>query len=280
MLLAAYESILPLSAAARSLRLCTTAAGRLDELTLSPPAVADPVSARALTGSGGLSAEGVCFRYEARQPWVLDDAELRIAPREHVALLGPSGAGKSTIAELLVRFRDPLSGHVCIDGIDMRELTQRQIRDAVVLCAQDCHVFNTTIRENLLLACRDASERQIVRALAAVQLDDWAAGLPDGLDTLVGQDGELISGGQRTRIALARALLADCRFLILDEPTAHLDADLALRVMQSVLSLCADRGLLVITHDAALLEGFDSVLRVQHGRIEPCSAGARTPALV
>jgi thiol reductant ABC exporter CydC subunit len=268
LLLAAYESILPLSAAARSLRLCATAAGRLHELTLSPPAVEDPVSPRTLTGAGELCAESVSFRYEPGQPWVLEGAELRIAPGEHVALTGPSGTGKSTVAELLVRFQDPVRGRVTIDGIDMRELSQRQIRDAVVLCAQDCHVFNTTIRENLLLARRDAGEREIVRALAAVELDEWAAGLPQGLDTVVGQDGELVSGGQRTRIALARALLADSRFLILDEPTAHLDQSLARRVMHNLLSVCDDRGLLVITHDATALEGFDRALRMQHGAIE------------
>ena len=193
---------------------------------------------------------------------------LWIAPGEHVALTGPSGAGKSTVAELLVRFQDPVRGRVTIDGIDMRELTQSQIRDAVVLCAQDCHVFNTTIRENLLLARRDAGEREIVRALAAVGLDEWAAALPQGLNTVVGQDGELVSGGQRTRIALARALLANSRFLILDEPTAHLDPTLARRVMHNLLSVCDDRGLLVITHDATTLEGFDRALRMQHGAIE------------
>jgi len=268
LLLASYDSILPLSASARGLRICATAAGRLQEITRRRPAVEDPISPRALTGAGELCAEGVSFRYEPGQPWVLDGAELRIAPGERVALMGPSGAGKSTVAELLVRFHDPVRGRVAIDGIDMRALTQRQIRSAVVLCAQDCHVFNTTIRENLLLARRDASEGEIVRALAAVELDEWAAGLPQGLDTVVGQDGELVSGGQRTRIALARALLADSRYLILDEPTAHLDPSLARRVMHNLLSGCDDRGLLVITHDHAALEGFDRALRLQHGSIE------------
>ncbi|MGO9320585.1 MAG: thiol reductant ABC exporter subunit CydC [Solirubrobacteraceae bacterium] len=260
LLLAAYDSVLPLSVSARGLRMCATAAGRLREITLAPPAVADPLSPRALTGTGALCAHDVGFRYAPELPFVLEHTDLRIAPGEHVALTAPSGAGKSTLAELLVRFHDPARGRVTIDGVDVRELTQRQVRDAVVLCAQDCHVFNTTIRENLLIARRDAGERDVRAALAAVELDEWADGLPQGLDTLVGRDGELVSGGQRRRLALARALLADSRFLILDEPTAHLDPALAARLMHNVLSVCDDRGLLVITHDATASEDFDRVL--------------------
>jgi len=254
--------VLPLSAAARSLRVCATSATRLQELAETAPAVLDPSHPLALTGTGELRVEGVRFRYAPGEPWVLDHADLQIEPGEHVALTGPSGVGKSTLAELLVRFRDPEHGQVRLDRIDMRELTQREIRDAVTLCAQDCHVFNTTVRENLLIARRDASEREVLDALAAVELDEWAATLPQGLDTILGQDGELVSGGQRTRIALARALLGGSRFLILDEPTAHLDPALAERVMRNLPRACGERGLLVITHDTSALEGFDRILQL------------------
>jgi thiol reductant ABC exporter CydC subunit len=260
LLLAAYDSVLPLSASARALRMSATAAGRLREIALARPAVADPAAPARLSGTGALCAEGVGFRYAPGLPWTLERTDLRIAPGEHVALTAPSGAGKSTLAELLVRFHDPGRGRVTLDGVDMREFTQAQIRGAVVLCAQDCHVFNTSIRENLLLARRDASEHELRAALAAVELEEWAAGLPQGLETLVGRDGELMSGGQRRRLALARALLADSRFLILDEPTAHLDGELAARVMHNVQRVCDDRGLLVITHDTTALEDFDRVL--------------------
>ncbi len=193
---------------------------------------------------------------------MLDGVELRLAPGDHVALVGPSGAGKSTLAELLVRFRDPGEGQVTLDGVDVRDMTQEDLRRAVLLCAQDAHLFNTTIRENLLLARQKATERQIAAVLAAVELDGWVAGLPDGLDTFVGADGELLSGGQRERIALARALLSDARFLILDEPTAHLDNALAHRVVGNILRESGERGVLLITHDPALSRTCDRVMRV------------------
>jgi thiol reductant ABC exporter CydC subunit len=296
LLLGAYESVLPLGTAARRLRACATAAGRLTELTHRVPAVLDPPRPRAPGGGGELRMDGVHFRYEDGQPWVLRGAELRIGPHEHVALTGPSGVGKSTIAELLVRFADPGRGSVSIDGIDMRELAQSDVRGEVVLCAQDCHVFNTTIRENLLIGRREADQADLAAALAAVELQEWVASLPNGLDTIVGQAGELASGGQRRRLALARALLSGARFVILDEPTAHLDPELAQRVMAGVLRARAGRAVLVITHDSAALRGFDRVVQLARGALgdalllpapgaqtaagagEGCSRGARTPA--
>jgi len=268
LLLGAYESVLPLSAAARRLHACAAAAGRLAGLGQGAPAICDPPAPRRPRGGGELRLAGVSFRYEQDGPWVLRELDMAIAPGEHVALTGASGAGKSTVAELLVRFADPVRGSVSLDGIDLRELSQQDLRGAVTLCAQDCHVFNTTIRENLLIGSRQAGEREIAEAIEAVGLAEWVAELPAGLETMLGQGGELASGGQRRRIALARALLSPARFLILDEPTAHLDPELAAGVMAGLLGMCAGRAVLVISHDLSTLEGMDRVLRLRGGSLQ------------
>ena len=265
LLLAAYEAVTPLGAAGQRAHACASAATRLDEVCASQPLIADPPVPRALSGHGELCLRGVHLRYGPAEPWVLDGAELRLAEGEHVALLGDSGAGKSTLSELLVRLRDPNAGVVSLDGIDVRELAIDDLRAAVVLCGQDAHLFNTTIRENLLLARRTATDSEIAQVLAAVELDGWVADLPDGLDTIVGEAGELVSGGQRQRIALARALLSQSRFLILDEPVAHLDAPMAERVTRNALAYTRGRGVLLIAHSTAGTKSCNRILRLRDG---------------
>lgn len=172
-----------------------------------------------------------------------------------------------------MRFLDPDRGRVTLGGVDIRELHQEDVRRDVLLCDQDAQLFNTTIRENLLLARRAASESELWAALETVELDGFVSELGEGLDTLVGQQGELLSGGQRQRLALARALLSEARFLILDEPVAHLDAPLARRVMARTLDRLGCRGALVITHATDVLRGFDRVVRIDRGRIVPQPVG-------
>ena len=265
--LGAGEALAPVPVAVRRLRGARAAAARLGDICEQQPAVADPESPKTAPRSGALALEGVSFSYQSDGETVLRDADLRLEPGAHVALTGASGAGKSTLAELLVRFRDPDRGRVTLDGIDVRELAQEEVRGAVLLCDQDAHLFNVTIRENLSIVGREVSEVELWSALAVVELDRFVHGLEDGLDTIVGQQGELLSGGQRQRLALARALLSDARFLILDEPVAQLDGPLARRVVRAVLTSAHARGVLMVTHATGALDGFDRVLRLEQGRV-------------
>ena len=168
---------------------------------------------------------GVTARYPGSPRPVLEQVDLRLEPGGRVALVGPSGSGKTTVTNVLLRFLDPEEGALLFDGYDARDHRQSDVRAMFSLAGQGAHLFNSTIRQNLLLARPDATEDELRAVLARARLAAWVDGLPDGIDTLVGEEGRRLSGGQRQRLVLARALLRDAPVLVLDEPTAHLDAD-------------------------------------------------------
>jgi ATP-binding cassette, subfamily C, bacterial CydC len=239
----------------------------------APPAVADRPAPAALPPDGALELRGVRFRYGADGPWLLDGADILLAPGRAVALLGPSGCGKTTLAELLVRFRDPAEGTVTLGGVDVRDAAQDDLRASVCLGSQEAHLFAGTLAENLALARPDATRPQLERALRRVGLGPWLASLPDGLQTAVGEHGAKVSGGQRRRIAAARLLLSPARFLVADEPAAHLDRDGAAALMAELAREAgAGRGVLVIAHEPYGLEAFDEVLALRGGCMGRCDA--------
>ena len=192
---------------------------------------------------------------------------LTLAPGRKVALVGPSGSGKTTVANLLLRFLDPADGRVTLDRRDLRDYRQADVRNAIALAGQDSHLFATSIRENVRIGNPAATDAGLEDALRRARISEWVATLPDGMDTLVGEEGTWLSGGQRQRIGLARAFLADAPLLILDEPTAHLDPMTARALMDDVIEALGGRTLLLITHRPEGLERMDEVVELDGGRL-------------
>jgi ATP-binding cassette subfamily C protein CydC len=269
--LSSFDVVAPLPATARELTTTVAAGRRVLELTDREPAVRDPAEALPPAPSRApVALEGVTARYAPGAPAVLRGADLRLEPGRHVALVGPSGAGKTTVTNLLLRFLDPEAGRVTIAGHDVREYRQEDVRSAFALAGQNAHLFDTTIRANLQVARPGASDAELEDAMRRAGIDLWVASLPSGLDTFVGEEGTQMSGGQRQRLVIARALLAEAPVLVLDEPTAHLDAATAERLMEDVLEAAADRTVLLITHRTEGLERMDEIVELRAGAVVPC----------
>jgi thiol reductant ABC exporter CydC subunit len=259
--LASFEAVTALAAAARALSSTVAAGRRISELTDHEATVLDPVApASAPVWPFPVALEGVRASYPGQRRPVFDGLSLRIAPGEHVALVGPSGVGKTTVVNLLLRFLDPEEGRVTLAGRDLRDYRQEDVRHAVAVAGQDSHLFTTTIRDNVRLARPDASEWEVEQALRRARIWEWVSQLPQGIETLVGEQGRELSGGQRQRIVQARALLADAPVLVLDEPTAHLDPSTADELMRDVFSAVVGQSVLLITHRTEGLEFVDRVL--------------------
>jgi thiol reductant ABC exporter CydC subunit len=258
--LASFEAVAGLPSAARELTATLASGRRVLELIDRAPAVRDCETPLAAPGGSTLALAGVTAGYESGTAPVLSHFDLRLEPGRRVALIGPSGAGKTTVTNLLLRFLDPTEGRVSLDGRDLRRYRQQDVRATFALAGQEAHVFDSSIRANLLLARPDATEPELHLALRRAHLDDWVASLPDGLDTLVGEDGSRLSGGQRQRLTIARALLSDAAVLVLDEPTAHLDPETARAVIDEAFDAARDRSVLLITHREEGLHLVDEVV--------------------
>jgi ATP-binding cassette, subfamily B, bacterial len=259
---------------------------RVFEVLDLPPLIAEPTDPWPLPdGPVAIEFEGVDFGYPAADvvslasleevaqldsragEQVLHDVSFRAEPGQLVALVGSSGAGKSTIAQLLPRLYDVDHGAVRVGGVDVRDLAFDTLRETLGLVTQDGHLFHDTIRANLLLARPEAAEEELWDALSRARLGDLVAGLPDGLETVVGERGYRLSGGERQRLTIARLLLVRPRVVVLDEATAHLDSTSEAAVQEALAEALAGRTALVIAHRLSTIRAADQILVLEGGRI-------------
>ncbi|HEY6470783.1 MAG TPA: thiol reductant ABC exporter subunit CydC [Candidatus Dormibacteraeota bacterium] len=274
--MALSEPFAILPAAVDGARTGLPSAARLVDITNRPIPVPDPVTPQPLPDSSVVVLDGISMRYAPEGSPAVDMVSLRLEPGSRVGIQGPSGSGKSSLAAVLVRFRDFDDGSFTLGGVDVRDLDGDAVRSRIGLVAQDAHIFATSIRENLRLARVSATDAELDAAAAGAHLLEWIATLPEGWDTLVGEHGAQISGGQRRRLALARALLADFPVLVVDEPTEALDDATAAAVMRDITAAAEDRALLVISHRTTDMTSMRDVYSMRHGvlaRAGPVNSG-------
>jgi ATP-binding cassette subfamily B protein len=243
---------------------------RLVELLQAEPEIAPPAEPLALPspGRGEIRFEDVVFSYPSRpESRALDGFTLSIAPGETVAFVGPSGAGKSTTFQLLLRFYDPQSGRIVVDGVDIARAHPREVRRRIGLVPQDTVLFGASARENIRYGRPGATDAEIEAAARAAAADGFIRALPEGYDTFLGERGARLSGGQRQRIAIARAILKDPPILLLDEATSALDAESERLVQQALEGLMQGRTTIIIAHRLATVQKADRIVVVDHGRI-------------
>ncbi|MFZ5718199.1 MAG: ABCB family ABC transporter ATP-binding protein/permease [Pseudomonadota bacterium] len=237
------------------------------------PDIVDSPTARRLPPASGqgaaLAFEQVSYRHDARSAGLLD-VSFEARPGQTVALVGPSGAGKTTAVRLAMRLLDPQEGRITLDGVDLREARQAELRHAIALVPQDVALFNDTLYANVAFARPGSTAEQVRAAAEAAELGAFIDGLPNGMETRVGERGLKLSGGERQRVGIARALLADPRLLILDEATSALDGPTEAAIQETLRRVKAGRTTLVIAHRLSTIADADQILVLRRGRIVEC----------
>jgi ATP-binding cassette subfamily C protein CydCD len=265
--LAAFEAVTGLPLAVQYRQRVRHSAERVFEVLDAPVPVHEPRTPATPPASPfPLVLDGITARYAGQDRPALDGFGLTLEPGRRIAVVGASGSGKTTLTQVLLRFLDTEHGAYRLGGVPARELDGDDVRRFVGLCAQDAHLFDSSVRENLRLARPGAEDAELREALRRARLLGWVDGLPNGLDTLVGEHGSQLSGGQRQRLALARALLADFPVLVLDEPAEHLDLATADALTEDLLRATEGRTTVLITHRLHGLDAVDEVLVLDAGR--------------
>jgi ABC-type transport system involved in cytochrome bd biosynthesis fused ATPase/permease subunit len=256
---ASFEATATLPAAALNFNASFEAAGRL--FSFGNPKVPEQKNSNTShKPAKHLAVEHLNFSYDETDYPTLQDINFELHQGEKKAIVGISGAGKTSLLDLFLRFQDPSSGKVLVDQIDLREIDPANLPRIFGMIPQNPYVFTTSLRENLKLAKPEASDSALKHALVQAELWDWVDRLPDGLDTWVEEHGIRMSAGERQRLAIARVLLQDTPFILLDEPTANLDPVNETRVLQNLFRLSQNKGILLVTHRLRLLEQMDEIL--------------------
>src|SRR4051795_11250793 len=241
---------------------------RVFEILDREPRMTSPAHPKPLpAGSGHVELRGVTFAYEPGAPPVLDGVDLDVEAGHTVAVVGPTGSGKTTLVMLLPRLYDPQSGSVTIDGIDLRDVDLTSLRGQVGFVSDDPFLFSDTVRNNIAYARPDASQEDIEEAARRADIHDFIAGLPDGYDTLIGERGLTVSGGQRQRLAIARAIVADPRILILDDATSSVDASTEAQIKAALRELMRGRTTFIIGHRLSTISLADEIVVLEDGRV-------------
>jgi len=238
----------------------------LDVLDTHPTILDGDVATTPLETKGLITFDAVTFSYEEGYP-VLNDASLVIEPSNTTAFVGSTGSGKTTIIKLLLRFYDPDSGTIALDGKDLRTLRQSDLRQSMALVSQDVFLFHGTVAENIAYGAPDASFEQILEAAATAEAHDFIELLPNGYDTIVGERGQKLSGGQRQRLSIARALLTDSPVLILDEATSAVDNETEAAIQRSLAKVSHNRTMVVIAHRLSTIRSADRIYVIDAGRV-------------
>jgi ATP-binding cassette subfamily C protein CydC len=265
LVIAGFEPIALLPRAGVSAGNAAAGAARVLEVAEGPPPLPEPLRPVPVPANFTLRFETIKFRWAADAPLVLDGLSLDIPQGAHVALLGPSGAGKSTLAALALKVVAPEAGRVTLGGVNLSDMAANDVRRRIAWLSQTTHIFDDSIRNNLLLGRPDATDTDLWRALDRAAVGDWVRALPDQLETWLGEGGARVSGGQGRRIALARALLSAAPVLILDEPCAGLDAETERAFFTTLNSAAVGRSVLLIAHRLTGAEKLDRIWRLSGG---------------